>query len=260
MRVLFTILLVALSAIAFCQPGSKWSMSLNAEYSASTLRNVHSPFAVQSYKGTAHKSLFYGLYAEYAATSTVSVVMGILRNERGTIVNYSSATVSSGYTYYEEFYRKIANQYWTLPLMARYYFPVQSGRLYAEAGPYIALRGNGIARGTDNQSTVTNNTQFPVYTSNATFESNDNSHTNKYDAGVACGAGYVLPLTERIFLNLNLRLWYSLRQVDGLYNNNIVNSTTPGGSQTSTVEDYYNLNSHAKYFAATAGAGLTVRL
>jgi hypothetical protein len=236
----------------------KWSLSLNAEFSFTSLRNAQSPFATIPYKVKPTTSIFYGVYAEYSMSSRFSFVTGLSRNERGGSASYNSQSTNDGFDYYDKSYRKISNQYWSVPLMGRFYFPVQKARVYAELGGYAALRVSGTVR-SDDSETITQGLQSNSYSEyEATVD--DKGHTNKYDVGIVGGGGASWPLTDKINFQVSLRMWYGLRQIDGMYNNQIIEG--PSASNLANIQklDYYNLSSFSKYLTVTASAGIVVKL
>jgi hypothetical protein len=208
-----------------------------------------------------------GIDAGYFIQDDLSVETGMFYETKGINLNYSNT--QTGYTpnggvLKETYKTKIQNNYLTLPLQIRKYL-FKSKNLFIAGGVYAGYLISSKVTFL-NQKTITDEngllTEYYFLIDNK--KDTDKEYTNKFDFGLAIGAGYFKKISGRLNFKTEIQMRFGLVKIDSKYNNEF--TVTPVASGTNFTSylvrstNYYGLNSDATNInlALTVGFGYKI--
>ena len=141
-----------------------------------------------------------GLSFEYLFSENLSFFTAAQYEKKGYAYHFIF-TDNKGTILKEENY-PINYNYLTFPLLTRYYIHIGSKTtLYVNAGPYIGLLISQISI-------------FPIMNGDETIRGNYTKYSKTFDLGPSIGLGGILPISDKIDIEYELRENYGLLNTD----------------------------------------------
>ncbi len=251
---------LGLSTNVFCQDRQhRLSIQPSVGVLFSSLRDAKSPFGdnASSFESSTVSSETYGARIAYRLSKRFSLVSGydfVSMKSNSVYTGFLDFLLASNFDAYTRAEIDLTNSYHQIPIQVRIQMERNRLSFFLDAGLYGAILKSEY---------LTRNIKTFLADGTLAFEGmtikRDHGRTNEKDWGVALGGGISYQLTERLSILFNPRVSWSLEKMDGVYtNDSVIYPRTVGFFRV--VNDYFSLNSNAKYFTISLNGGISYKL